>query len=77
MENKKDIKIYLGISAGNWNQRLYSDKHHFSNLSLRKQTALSKWFCCLKDIGLHNQFDGILLKDQPPQIISEVDVISI
>ena len=24
MENKKDIKIYFGISAGNWKQRLYS-----------------------------------------------------
>ena len=49
MENRKDIKIYFGISAGNWKQRLYSHWHSFSNPSLGNQTALSKWFWRLKD----------------------------
>ena len=52
MENRKDIKIYFGISAGNWKQRLYSHVHSFSNPSLRNQWALSKWFWSLKDSGL-------------------------
>ena len=42
MENRKDIEIYFGISAGNWKQKLYNHRHSFSNPSLRNQTALSK-----------------------------------
>ena len=52
MENRKDIKIYFGISAGNWKQRIYNHRHSFSNPSLRNQTALSKWFRRLKDSSL-------------------------
>ena len=52
MEKKKDIKIYFGISVGNWKQRLYSHRHSFSHPSLRKQTVLSKLFWRLKDSGL-------------------------
>ena len=49
MENRKDIKIYFGISAGNWK---HSHRHSFSNSSLRNQTVLSKWFWRSKDSGL-------------------------
>ena len=42
LENKKEEKVYFGISAGNWKQRFYSHKHSFTNPSLRNQTALSK-----------------------------------
>ena len=52
MENRKEIIIYFGISAGNWKPRLYSHKHSFSNPSLRNQTVLSKCFWRLKDSGL-------------------------
>ena len=52
MENRNDIKIHFGISVGNWKQRLYSQRHYFSNLSLSNETALSKWFWRLKDSGL-------------------------
>ena len=52
MENRKDIKIYFGISAGYWKQRFYNHRHSFSNPSLRNQTALSKWFWRLKDKDL-------------------------
>ena len=45
MENGKDIKIFFGISAGNWKQRLYNHRHSFL-------TAFSKWFWRLKDCGL-------------------------
>ena len=51
-ENRKDIKIYFRIFAGNWKQRFYSHRHSFSNPSLRNQTALSNWFWRLKDNGL-------------------------
>ena len=70
MKNRKDIKIYFRISSGNWKQRLYSHRHSFSHPSLRNQTVLSEWFWRLK-------LYGILLKDPPPQVISEVDVISV
>ena len=52
MENRKDIKIYFGISTGNWKQRLYNDRHSVSNPFLRNQTAFSKWFWRLKDSDL-------------------------
>ena len=48
MENRKDIKTYFRISAGNWKQRLFSHRHS----SLRNQTVLSKWFWRLNDSGL-------------------------
>ena len=77
MENKKGIKIYYGISAGNWKQRLYSRRDSFSNPSLRNQTALSNGSGDWRIVALYHYLDGILLKDQPPQVISEVNVISI
>ena len=77
MENRKDIKMYFGISTGNWKLSHYTPKHSFSNPSLRNQTALSKLFWRLKDSGLTPLVRWILLKDQPPQVISEVDIISV
>ena len=44
--------VYLGISTGNWEQRLYNYRHSFSNPWLRNQTALSKYFLNLKYQGL-------------------------
>ena len=44
--------VYIRIFAGNWKQRLYKHKHSFSNLRLRNQTALSKYFWNLKAQGL-------------------------
>ena len=50
--NDDGERVYIGISAGNWNQGLYNHKCSFSNLRLRNQTALSKYFRNLKDQGL-------------------------
>ena len=52
LENKKEEKVYFGISAGNWKQRYYNHKHSFTNPTRRNQTALSKWFWNLRDRGL-------------------------
>ena len=42
IEHKRDgERVYVGISAGNWKQRLYNHRHSFSNPKLRYQTALS------------------------------------
>ena len=55
MEHNGGEWIYIGISVGNWKQRLYNHGHSFSNLQLRNQTALSKYFWNLKDWGLTPQ----------------------
>ena len=34
-------RVYIGISAENWKQRLYNHRHSFSNQRLRNQTALN------------------------------------
>ena len=52
MEHNDGKRVYIGISAGNWKPRLYNHRHSFSNLRLRNQTALSKYFWNLKDQGL-------------------------
>ena len=49
--NKNRDRVYVGISAGNWKQRLYKHRHSFSNPRLRNQT-ISKYFWNLKDHGL-------------------------
>ena len=49
--NNDGERIYLGISAGNWKQRLYHHSHSISYLQLRNQTARSKYFWNLKDSG--------------------------
>ena len=48
MENSKE-KVYMGISAGNWKQRFYNNRHSFSNPLSRNQTALLRWFGSLRD----------------------------
>ena len=50
--NNNGERVYIGISAGNWKQRLYNYRHSFSNLRLRNQTALWKCFWSFKDQGL-------------------------
>ena len=56
MEHNNDGKrVYKGISAGNWKQRLYNHKYSFSNPRLKNQTAQSKYFGNLKDQGLNPQ----------------------
>ena len=53
MEHNNDgERVYIGISAEYWKQRLYNHRHSFSNPRLRNQTALSKYFWNLKDQGL-------------------------
>ena len=55
MEHNNDgDKVYVGISAGNWKQRLYNHRH-FSNPRLRNETAISKYFWSLKAQGLTPQ----------------------
>ena len=61
-ENETDKKIYIGISAGNWKQRLYNHRHSFTQESLRNQTALSKIFWRLKEKGLNPLIEWKLLK---------------
>lgn len=41
-ENKLNNHIYIGISGGEWKQRLYKHRHSFPNPRLKHQTALSK-----------------------------------
>ena len=55
MENSKEEKVDIRISAGNWKQRFYNHRHSFSNLLLRNQTALMKWFESLTDRDLTPQ----------------------
>ena len=54
-QNNDEGMVYIGISAGNWKQGLYNHRHSFSNLQLRNQTALPKYFWSLKDQGLTPQ----------------------
>ena len=44
MHNGDGERVYIGISAGNWKQRLYNHRHPFSNPPLKNRTALSKYF---------------------------------
>ena len=55
MESRNDKRVYLGISTGNWKQRLYNCRYSFSNPLLRKQAALLKCFGGLKEYGLTPQ----------------------
>ena len=49
MEHNNDgERIHIGISTGNWKQRLYNHRHSFSYPRLRNQTALSKYFGTLR-----------------------------
>ena len=50
--NNDGERVYLGIPAGYWKQRLYNHRHSFSNPRLRNQTALSTYFWNLKDQGM-------------------------
>ena len=43
-------RVYMGISAGNWKQRLCN--HPFSKPQFKTHTVLSKYFWYLKDQGL-------------------------
>ena len=52
LEHNNGKKVYIGISSGNWKQKIYNHRHSFSNPWLRNQTALSKYFWSLKDQGL-------------------------
>ena len=52
MDNIKEEKVYIGISAGNWKQRFYNNRHSFSNSLIKNQTALSRWFSSLNDRSL-------------------------
>ena len=47
--NNDGERVYIGITAGNWKQRLYNHRHSFSNPRLRNQTAQSKYFWNRKD----------------------------
>ena len=49
--NLKD-NVYIGISALNGALRWYNHKQSFTNLLLKNQTALSKYYWALKDRGL-------------------------
>ena len=49
MESSNEEKVYIGISAGNWKEWFYNYKHPFTNLLLRNQTVLSRWFWSLKE----------------------------
>ena len=51
--NNDGERVYIGISVGNWKQRLYNHRHSFSNQRLRNQTALSKYFGNLNDQRLN------------------------
>ena len=53
--NNDGERVYIGISAGNWRQRLYNHRHSSSNPRLRNQTAVSGYFWNLKDQGLNPQ----------------------
>ena len=53
--NNYEERVYIGISAGNWKQRLYNNRHSFSNPRLRNQTAQSKYFWNLMDQELTPQ----------------------
>ena len=56
MEHDNDgERVYIGISAGNWKQRLYNHRHSFFHPWLRNQTALSRYFWNFKDQGLTPQ----------------------
>ena len=63
MEHDNDReRIYIGISAGSWKQRLYYHRHSFSNPQLKNQTALSKYFWNLKDLGLTSQIKWKIIR---------------
>ena len=53
--NNDEERFYMDISAGNWKQGLNNYRFSFTNLRLRNQTALSKYFWNLKDSGLTSQ----------------------
>ena len=53
--NNDGERVYIGISARNWKQRLYNHRHSFSDPWLKNQIALSKYFWNLKDQGLTPQ----------------------
>ena len=61
MEDCKEEKVYIGISAGNWKQR-FCNRHSFSNPLLRNQTSLTKWFRSLRDRVLTPQIKWRLIK---------------
>ena len=50
---------FIGISAGNWKQRMCSHRNYFSNPPFRNQTAVSKYFWNLKHQG-SNGNKGVL-----------------
>ena len=59
MEHTTDgDRVYIGISVDNWKQSLYNHRHSFSNLLLRNQTALSKYFWSLKKRRLTTHIKG-------------------
>ena len=63
MEHNNDgERVYIGISAGNWKQRLYNHRYSFSNPRLKNQTALSKYFWNLKDQGLTSQIKWRIIR---------------
>ena len=63
MEHNNDgERVYIGISAGNWKQRLYNHRHSFFNPRLRNQTALSKYFWNVKDQGRTPQVKWKIVK---------------
>ena len=57
MENSKDIQIYLGISAGNWKQKIYNHHHHvvpLARISLTLSHLFSLSFIAAgRSSGLH------------------------
>ena len=61
-ENIMDRKTYIGISSTKWKERYANHKYSFSHEYLQHQTALSKQFWSLKNIGLTPEIQWSILK---------------
>lgn len=67
-ENTKDIRTYIGISAGSWKQRLYNHRHSFSDAALKRQTALSQHYWKIKNNNHTTEIKWkIICNSQTPQ----------
>ena len=62
MENSNDVKVYIGISTGNWKQGSYNHRHSFTYQLLKNQTALLKWFWNLREHRLAPQIKWKFIK---------------
>ena len=61
-ESKFEEKVCIGISTGNWKQKLYNHRHSFTDLFLRNQTVLWRYYWSFKESRLTSQIKWKLIK---------------